>query len=260
MVIDDDEEEKQQHLFMDFFSPPRVAIPLRREGFLAVHSFDIMTGYDFLTADSRARALKLQSRHRPFFTMLSAPCTMYSPMQNANLGKMDLATKKRRWSEAHCLLDYSMLVAKRQHAQKRFFAHEHPQKATSWKRQSVKDLEEEEDVMKVSFDQCRVNLRTPVSKKPLQKRTTLLTNSAAIVDCSSLCNAPAQKNMPPLRAAREASNCRSGARCIHPSLWTSCRRLFAWNGSVISRLPASNETVECRNVHLSQAAVKFSER
>ena len=182
MVIDDDEEEKQQHLFMDFFSPPRVAIPLRREGFLAVHSFDIMTGYDFLTADSRARALKLQSRHRPFFTMLSAPCTMYSPMQNANLGKMDLATKKRRWSEAHCLLDYSMLVAKRQHAQKRFFAHEHPQKATSWKRQSVKDLEEEEDVMKVSFDQCRVNLRTPVSKKPLQKRTTLLTNSAAIVD------------------------------------------------------------------------------
>lgn len=161
-----------------------MAIPLRREGFLAVHSFDIMTGYDFLTADSHARALKLQSRYRPFFTMLSAPCTMYSPLQNANLGKMDLAMKKCRWSEAHCLLDYSMLVAKRRDSTSRsvFFAHEHPQKATSWKRQSVKDLEEEEDVMKVSFDQCRVNLRTPVSKKPLQKRTRLLTNSAAIVD------------------------------------------------------------------------------
>ena len=182
MVIDDDDEEEQQHLFMEFFSPPRVAIPLRREGFLAFHSFDIVTGYDFLTADGRARALKLFSRHRPFFTMLSAPCTMYSPMQNANLAKMDAATKLRRFSEANCLLDYSMLIAKKQHAAKRLFAHEHPQKATSWKRQSVKDMEDEDHVMKVSFDQCCVNLRTPISKKPLQKRTTLLTNSEAIVE------------------------------------------------------------------------------
>lgn len=95
---------------------------------------------------------------------------------------MSAATKKRRFAEAHCMLDYSMLIAKRQMAKKRFFAHEHPQKATSWKRQSVQDIAEQEGVMKVSFDQCCVNLKTPISQKPLQKRTTLLTNSAAIVE------------------------------------------------------------------------------
>ncbi|CAK9078467.1 unnamed protein product [Durusdinium trenchii] len=181
IIVLDDDEDQEQHLFMEFFSPPRVAIPLRREGYWALHSFDIVTGYDFLTADGRARALKLLTQHRPFFTMLSAPCTMFSVMQNANLGKMDTATKKRRFAEANCLLDYSMLIARRQIAQKRFFAHEHPQKATSWKRQSVQDIADQEGVMKVTFDQCRVNLKTPVSEKPLQKRTTLLTNSTAIV-------------------------------------------------------------------------------
>lgn len=51
IVLEDDEEE--DHLFMELFSPPRVAIPLRREGFLALHSFDLITGYDFLSADTR---------------------------------------------------------------------------------------------------------------------------------------------------------------------------------------------------------------
>lgn len=181
IVLEDDEEE--DHLFMELFSPPRVAIPLRREGFLALHSFDLITGYDLLSADGRARALKLQDRHRPFFTMLSAPCTMYSPMQNAKPRQNECSHQKTqiRRSPLHAGLFNSMLIAQRQMAKKRFFAHEHPQKATSWKRQSVQDIAEQEGVMKVSFDQCCVNLKTPISQKPLQKRTTRLTNSAAIV-------------------------------------------------------------------------------
>ena len=96
---------------MEFFSPPRVAVELRRYGLRAQYSFDIQTGYDFTTFEDRARAMRLVGTHCPFFTMLSPPCTMYSPLQNLNLGKMDPQVKKKRFEEAHCLLDFSMIIA-----------------------------------------------------------------------------------------------------------------------------------------------------
>ena len=149
---------------------------------LAVCSFDIVTGYDFLQFEDRARAWSLLEAHDPMFAMLSSPCTMFSTMQNANLAKMNPADRARRFEEANCLLDYSMMVGKRQCRKRRLFAHEHPQRARSWKRPSVQAVAKEPGVHKVSFDQCRVNLRTPVTKKLLTKRTTLLTNSAALVN------------------------------------------------------------------------------
>ena len=176
-----DEEEVAQHLFMEFYSPPRVCIPLRREGFRAFYSFDLDTGYDFTDFGGRARAWKLLIRYRPFFTMLSAPCTMFSTMMNANFGKMSPEIKAKRFSEAECHLAYSMNVATHQIREERFFAHEHPHRATSWKRRCVVDVQNRPGVQTVSFDQCQVNLRTPFSHKLIKKRTTLMTNSSAIV-------------------------------------------------------------------------------
>ena len=86
-------------IFMEFFFPPRVAVALRREQMCAKHSFDLETGYDFLTCEDRAQALRLWQTHRPFFTMLSPPCTMYSSMQNLNLAKMDPDVKQKRFNE-----------------------------------------------------------------------------------------------------------------------------------------------------------------
>ena len=63
--------------------------------------------------------------------------------------------------------------------------HEHPQRATSWQRESVRRVMQCPTVQTVIFDQCRVGLKTPDSKQPLCKRTTLLTNSPAIVSSFS---------------------------------------------------------------------------
>ena len=175
------EDEDDQHAFMEFYSPPRVCIPLRRDGFKAFYSFDLDTGYDFLEMGSRARAWKLLVMYRPVFTMLSAPCTMFSVMQNANFKKMDPVVLKKRFEEADCHLTYSMNVAKHQVRSERFFAHEHPHTATSWKRRCVQEVRDMKGVQTVTFDQCTVNLRTPFSNKLIKKRTTLMTNSSAIV-------------------------------------------------------------------------------
>ena len=107
---------------------------------------------------------------------------MYSKMQNLNLGKMDPVVHAQRWVDAHCMLDFAMYIAKRQLAAGRFFCHEHPAGACSWKRSSVTEVASNDAVMKVNFDQCRVGLRTPSGSKPLQKRTTLMTNSHLLRD------------------------------------------------------------------------------
>lgn len=189
MIIDDTDSEDavseaaaEQHHFMEFYSPPRVAVALQRAGLRAQHSFDILTGYDLLTFEGRARALRLYETHVPFFTMLSPPCTMYSKMQNLNFGKMPPCLLKKRWADAHCMLDFAMYIAKRQLAAGRLFAHEHPVGASSWKRRSVTELLLDPTVYKVNFDQCRLGLRTPSGEKALQKRTTIMTNSAILRD------------------------------------------------------------------------------
>eukprot|EP00969_Alexandrium_andersonii_P267610 11826481-Alexandrium_andersonii.AAC.1 len=97
-------------------------------------------------------------------------------MQNLNLGKMDEATKARRWEDAHTLLDFAMLLARIQHQAGRLFVHEHPAGASSWGRPSVKAVMDLEGVKVANFDQCRFGLQAPMNKKPLKKRTRLLTN------------------------------------------------------------------------------------
>lgn len=177
IVIDEDEAP---HHFMEFFSPPRVAPVLRRRGFRAYCSFDTLTGYDLLTSQDRARALRKWETHKPFFIMLSPPCTMYSKMQNLNLKKMKEDVRIRRFDEADCYLNFSMTLAKRQHRNGRFWCHEHPRDASSWRKPSVHEMNMQEGVHVVTFDQCRVGLRTPSGDKPLKKPTRLLTNSAAV--------------------------------------------------------------------------------
>ena len=186
LVIDKIEEEGANqiqclpHHFMEFYSPPRVALPLRRTGFFARYSFDLMTGYDFLKFEDRARALRLYETHAPFFVMLSPPCTMFSKMQTLNLKKMQPQIRKQRFADANCMLDFAMHIADRQLRGNRFFCHEHPPGASSWRRASIAELANKPNVFLVSFDQCRTGLRTPSGLKPIQKRTVLMTNSREI--------------------------------------------------------------------------------
>ena len=116
--------------FHGIFLTPRVAISLRRRGYRARYSFDLATGCDFLKFEDRAPC-GWWRRISHFFLMLSPPCAMYSSMQNLNFSKMNPAVKESRLQHAHCRLDFSTMLAQKQHSQNRYFCHEHPQRATS---------------------------------------------------------------------------------------------------------------------------------
>ena len=113
--------------------------------------------------------------------MLSPPCTMFSKLQNCNWKRMDPQVCRRRLEEATLHLDFAMLLARIQHAHGRFFCFEHPAGASSWQCPSVQALVAA-GARRTVFDQCRFNLRHPVTNQPMRKRTAMLSNSDAVAE------------------------------------------------------------------------------
>ena len=73
-----------------------------------------------------------------------------------------------------------MSVCKFQHARGRYFLHEHPAGATSWKETSVREVRTLPGAMTSTFDQCCYGLTSPYEGKPNNKITRLLHNIPAI--------------------------------------------------------------------------------
>ena len=170
--------------FMEVFSPPRVFFPVIRRGLLAEVqcSMDLTKGFDFLTVESRAACLQALKEKKPRWVNVSPPCTMYSPLQQLfNLKKMSESQKRARFQEADNLLDFGMHLCRIQSAAGRYFLFEHPARASSWERPSVKQALELPGTFLIAFDQCRTGLVSPGDNpKPIKKRTILMSNAAAV--------------------------------------------------------------------------------
>ena len=97
-----------RHNFVEVFSPPIVTFACQRQGLLAEHGIDILTGFDLNTFEGRAATLQLL-KARPRFLMLSPPRTMYSALQGLfNLHKMNPQVLQQRMGEADSLLKFAI--------------------------------------------------------------------------------------------------------------------------------------------------------
>ena len=190
----DVEMVSQQWDFLEIYTPPRVCFAVARYNLLTGPSMDLETGFDFMTMESRASCLQQVQEHLPRFLMLSPPCTMYSPLQALfNLHKMSEEEKRQRFLEADTLLNFAMALCRLQSNEGRYFAFEHPDRATSWDRPSVRAVLQLPGTVTVKFDQCQTGLMSPGDNpKPIKKRTVLMTNAPAIqsVFAPLQCNCP----------------------------------------------------------------------
>ena len=128
----DDEEEPQQVDVAEIYSPPRVCAVALLMGLTVGFSHDLVTGVDLLTALGRAIAWHDIGTYRPTLLMSSAPCTIFSTLQNLNRGRVPEETRQHRWDVGMSLLDFAMKCCRRQHDAGRYFVHEHPRSASSW--------------------------------------------------------------------------------------------------------------------------------
>ena len=171
--------------FAEYYSPPRVARLLTHLLMLFL-STDLLTQWDFENSDVRALSLHLLGHFDVGFCMLSPPCQAFSELQRLwNFKRMPADKVADLWAQGMLFLDHSMQCCHVQHSRDRYFCFEHPQKASSWKQSTVEEVRKLPGVMTITFDQCMVGLKSPITKTPMRKRTRLMTNSKALVQCFS---------------------------------------------------------------------------
>lgn len=172
--------DTDQDDFMEIFSAPRIVPQTQKLGLAGIRSMDISTGWDLLKEDVVTTAFEDICRRRPTVVVISPPCTAFSKMQYTNWNKANRNESIARAVAGIRLLDVAMWVAQLQITAGRFFVFEHPEGATSWDRPAVLGIKNMPGVVASTFDQCMFGLVSKVHKKPIQKRTIILSNLPGI--------------------------------------------------------------------------------
>ena len=170
------------HHAAEFYSQPRVVPVMQTLGLQSVLSCDLLTGWNFEDGACAKLSLDLLDRLMIDFLILSPPCTVFSELQRLwNFKRMHPAKVQEMWRQGMMLLVHSIQCARVQLTSHRLFVIEHPARASSWNTDEMKSLAEHPDVQSVVFDQCMTGLVSKVLKRPMRKRTRLLTNSISVV-------------------------------------------------------------------------------
>ena len=159
-------------------SPPRLT---KRAGLLGLRpgqAFDLVDGVDLGTVPGRALVWAYLEAHRPRCVVVSSPCTTFSALMAICKGRMPPGKFEQNHGEGKHRLSFAMSVCKFQHSRGRYFLHEHPAGATSWKETSVREVRTLPGAMTSKFDQCCYGLTSPYEGKQY-KQTMFLHNIPA---------------------------------------------------------------------------------
>ena len=112
--------------------------------------------WDLSKKDTQNKVKKMILEGKPFMVIGSPPCTAFSQLQGLNNFKRDPQVVKKELAEAcaHIIFCFEMYEIQRKAG--RFFMHEHPSSARSWKRPEVLDMLLKEDVELVEVDMCAI--------------------------------------------------------------------------------------------------------
>ena len=151
----------------------------------ALDAMDLRTGYDFRLAAHRKSAVATFGRTQPDLIVGSPSCTAFSRAQNMNLHKVEPLKRAERLEEGILHLKICCALYRSQMKAGRYFLHEHPLGADSWKLPCIKELLTHGKVFLVRMDQCMAGLRSESDEGeelPAKKPTYFMTNSAVLAD------------------------------------------------------------------------------
>ena len=154
-----------------------------------LHSFDLRSlkpdghPWDFTKRTDRKLAREMIRESDPDWVIGAPPCTAFSIWNHGmNYKKMDQAEVQRRLREGRLHLNFVCSLYRRQMARGKFFLHEHPASALSWREHDIEALSRLPMVNVVTMHQCQYGLVTPSSEDPeklvpAMKPTRWMTNS-----------------------------------------------------------------------------------
>ena len=166
------------HHVAEIYSPPRVVPVCNRLGLVGTMSIDLETGYNLVLEETRMKVELMLDMVKPLVLITSAPCAWYSQLNHLfNIPKMDPLVKQQRDMEARTLFLFGLKCCQLQADGGRFYVHEHPDGAKSWKLPEMLQHVQAYQPMFARFDQCEFGLVSKVKRKPMKKGTKLMTNS-----------------------------------------------------------------------------------
>lgn len=159
----------------EVYSPPRMTTQAIKMGLKAGSALDL-TIYD-------------QDRSRARFVAEDLKCITVRPMcgpfgqlQNRNYRKMRVEDVEKKPRAGMMHLMFAMELCKWQSKRNKFFVFEHPQTATSWKLQVIREVLKFENIVLVDFDFCYYGMtaENATGKHLVKKIITIMTNSSKI--------------------------------------------------------------------------------
>ena len=142
--------------------------------------------WDFSKQSDRQEALRLIESDDPDWVIGSPPCTAFSLLNvGLNYPKMDKEEVRKRIKEGLVHLKFVCQLYRRQIRNGKFFLHEHPNSALSWKTKPILRMLKLEGVSTVVNDQCMFGLiaKGPDGTSlPAKKPTRWMSNSSFMLD------------------------------------------------------------------------------
>lgn len=181
----------EQGAVCEVYSPPRIAPVAEKRGLGPGWSLDLTTcdsegrPWNFDDPGCRERARQLVRSSRPLLLVGSPMCTWFSQLQAFNQRHMDPREFRRNMDRARAHLKFVFELYQEQLQAGRYFLHEQPAHASSWKEPCVLDLLARfPDLYLVTSDLCQFGLVTDGPNGPVaaKKPTRWLTNSPCLAD------------------------------------------------------------------------------
>ena len=144
----------------EVYSPPRVTARAQEMGMRPGMAFDITekdengVAWDFSRRERREEARRRLRATRPWLLVGSPMCTAFSILQSLNFSRMDPEKVRRLVTEALVHLHFCVQLYRDQMADGRFFLHEHPASATSWRDEKIMKLRADPRVSSVVGHMC----------------------------------------------------------------------------------------------------------
>ena len=144
------------------------------EGWLPGKAISIETGFDLRSQTGQQEAREEVAKFQPDLLVMAFPCSPWSQLQNLQRDKGVVAAKRRR---DRTFLAFAREMADYQNSRGKGFLIENPVASKAWNEKPMQT-----HYRFVACDMCRFGLKDPWTKRPLKKRTDLMTNLRGLAD------------------------------------------------------------------------------
>ena len=176
-------DEKSLKTVAELYNPQRFHDQVKKAGMFPGEAFDLVLGHDILQPQVREYILNYFKVLKPGLTIISAPCTMFSMLQNLNQhrwrNREDYQQYAKRLGQARLLLRFASTIVETIIAYNGTYVFEHPLGSKAWLEREIQRIIRRDDTLMVRSDQCRFGLKSATGELHM-KPTGWLTNAKEI--------------------------------------------------------------------------------